>query len=92
MTDGVNPRRNHVESLRSTNILSIESSPYLEKHLLPSASVELRHSAVGVTGNRLRHIQSSSVLQIVLTINGNWHILSAPCSRAHLLAYFSTHL
>ncbi len=25
-------------------------------------------------------------------INGNLHILSAPCSRAHLLAYFSAHL
>jgi hypothetical protein len=33
-----------------------------EKHLPPSAIVEFRHSAVGVTGNPLGHIQSSSVL------------------------------
>ena len=26
------------------------------------------------------------------TFNGNLHILSAPCSRAHLLAYFPAHL
>ena len=26
------------------------------------------------------------------TINGDLHILSAPCSRADLLAYFSAHL
>jgi hypothetical protein len=29
MTDGVNPRRNHVESQRCTNVLRIESFPRL---------------------------------------------------------------
>jgi hypothetical protein len=39
MTDGVNPGRNHVESLRCTNVLRIESFPVFQEDLLAAAAI-----------------------------------------------------
>ncbi len=40
MTDGVNPRHNHVESLRCTNVLRIESFPNVfQEDLLAAAAI-----------------------------------------------------